>query len=102
MSRVLHLLGAFTAQHPAMTLTELSRHAGVPLSTAHRMVNQLVEWGALERDEAGYYRVGLRLWELAALAPRVHQPACLEGEIVRTINTSTGPSTIQRSAAAAK
>jgi DNA-binding IclR family transcriptional regulator len=70
VSRVLHLLGAFTAQHPAMTLTELSRHAGVPLSTAHRMVNQLVDWGALERDEAGYYRVGLRLWELAALAPR--------------------------------
>ena len=53
-----------------MTLTELSRHAKVPLSTAHRMVNQLVEWGALERDEDGYYRVGLRLWELAALAPR--------------------------------
>jgi DNA-binding IclR family transcriptional regulator len=70
VSRVLHLLGAFTVQHPAMTLTELSRHAGVPLSTAHRMVNQLVDWGALERDDAGYYRVGLRLWELAALAPR--------------------------------
>ena len=70
VSRVLHLLGAFTAQHPAMTLTELSRHAGVPLSTAHRMVNQLVDWGALERDGAGYYRVGLRLWELGALAPR--------------------------------
>ncbi len=70
LSRVLHLLGAFTPQRPAMTLSELSRHAGVPLSTAHRMVNQLVEWGALERDEDGYYRIGLRLWELGALAPR--------------------------------
>ncbi|NEB81298.1 IclR family transcriptional regulator, partial [Streptomyces sp. SID14478] len=27
-------------------------------------------WGALERDEAGRYHVGLRLWEIAALAPR--------------------------------
>jgi DNA-binding IclR family transcriptional regulator len=70
VSRVLHLLGAFTAQRPAMRLSELSRHAGVPLSTAHRMLNQLVDWGALERDEDGYYRIGLRLWELAALAPR--------------------------------
>ena len=70
VSRVLHLLGAFTTARPAMTLTELSRHAKVPLSTAHRMVNQLVDWGALERDEDGYYRIGLRLWELAALAPR--------------------------------
>ena len=39
VSRVLHLLGAFTTARPAMTLTELSRHAKVPLSTAHRMVN---------------------------------------------------------------
>ena len=30
----------------------------------------LTEWGALERDEAGVYHVGLRLWEVAALAPR--------------------------------
>ncbi len=70
VNRVLHLLGAFTAQRPVLTLTELSRRAGVPLSTTHRMVNQLVDWGALERDDDGLYRVGLRLWELAALAPR--------------------------------
>lgn len=69
-SRVLHLLGAFTPGRPAMTLSELARHADVPLSTAHRMVAQLVEWGALERHEDGCYRIGLRLWELAALAPR--------------------------------
>jgi DNA-binding IclR family transcriptional regulator len=70
VSRVLHMLGAFTLQRPAMTLSELSRQAGVPLSTAHRMVNELVEWGALERAEDGCYRIGLRLWELGALAPR--------------------------------
>ena len=34
------------------------------------MLGELVAWGALERDEAGCYRIGLRLWELAALAPR--------------------------------
>ena len=27
-------------------------------------------WGALERDDDGRYRIGLRLWELGALAPR--------------------------------
>jgi DNA-binding IclR family transcriptional regulator len=30
----------------------------------------LTGWGALERDASGVYHVGLRLWELAALAPR--------------------------------
>lgn len=34
------------------------------------MVNQLVTWGALERSDDGTYRIGLRLWELSALAPR--------------------------------
>jgi DNA-binding IclR family transcriptional regulator len=70
LNRVLRMLDAFTAQHPAMTLTELARRSGLPLSTAHRLVGQLVGWGALERGEDGCYRIGLRLWELAALAPR--------------------------------
>ena len=70
LTRVLHLLEAFTPQRPAMTLSELSRKADVPLSTTHRMVNQLIDWGALERSEDGYYRIGLRLWEIGALAPR--------------------------------
>jgi DNA-binding IclR family transcriptional regulator len=42
----------------------------VPLSTAHRLVAELCAWGALERDDDGRYRIGLRMWELGALAPR--------------------------------
>ena len=34
------------------------------------IVGALTAWGALERDAEGLYHVGLRLWELAALAPR--------------------------------
>jgi DNA-binding IclR family transcriptional regulator len=70
LTRGLALLGAFGPARPAMTLSQLARHAGMPLSTAHRLLGELVEWGALERDEAGSYRIGLRLWELGALAPR--------------------------------
>src|SRR5690606_15278070 len=53
-----------------MTLSQMARHAGLPLSTAHRLLAELVAWGALERDDTGAYHVGLRLWELGALAPR--------------------------------
>ncbi len=42
----------------------------MPLSTAHRLVAELCAWGGLERDGDGRYRIGLRLWELGALAPR--------------------------------
>src|SRR6185369_16122290 len=43
---------------------------GLPAATAHRLLREFCEWGALGRDEAGVYRVGLRLWELGSLAPR--------------------------------
>lgn len=70
LARGLRLLGAFTERRTTMTLSELARHSGLPLSTAHRLLADLVEWGAVERTDSGCYRVGLRLWELGSLAPR--------------------------------
>jgi DNA-binding IclR family transcriptional regulator len=69
-SKALGILAAFSAQNPRLTLSEIGRRTGLPLTTAHRLVGELVEWGALERDESGRYRIGLRLWEVASLAPR--------------------------------
>jgi DNA-binding IclR family transcriptional regulator len=68
--RLLDVLGAFGRAHPALTLTQIARRAGLTLPTAHRLVGALTGWGALERTEDGRYQVGLRLWEVAALAPR--------------------------------
>ncbi|MFI9766798.1 IclR family transcriptional regulator [Streptomyces sp. NPDC052415] len=68
--RLLSVLAAFDHEHPALSLTDISRRAGLSLTTAHRLVGALTEWGALERDPGGVYHVGLRLWEIAALAPR--------------------------------
>jgi DNA-binding IclR family transcriptional regulator len=69
-SKVLALLAAFTPQTPTLALSELARRAGVSLPTAHRRAMELVEWGALERDANGKFHIGLRLWEVASLAPR--------------------------------
>lgn len=69
VGRVLGLLGAFSTQRPVLTLSELSRRADLPLSTTHRLVRELTERGALERDPSGGYRIGLWLWEVASLAP---------------------------------
>jgi len=69
-ARVLDVLGAFSDAAPALTLTEISRRTGLPLTTTHRLVGELAGWGALERAESGEYRIGLRLWEVGALAPR--------------------------------
>jgi DNA-binding IclR family transcriptional regulator len=67
---VLAVLGAFTRDRSALGLSEIARAVDVPLSTAHRLVGELCAWGGLERGDDGRYRVGLRVWELGALAPR--------------------------------
>ncbi|MEU6641058.1 IclR family transcriptional regulator [Saccharomonospora sp. NPDC046836] len=69
-SKVLAMLEAFTPATPDLSLSELARRAGVSLPTAHRRAAELVAWGALERGADGRYRIGLRLWEVASLAPR--------------------------------
>jgi hypothetical protein len=68
--RAMRVLAAFSAEHPDPSLSEISRRARVPLTTAHRLVGELSAWGALERDARGHSRIGLRLWEVASLAPR--------------------------------
>jgi DNA-binding IclR family transcriptional regulator len=68
-SRALALLGAFDEQHRRLSLTELADRAGLPVPTAHRLVAELVAWGALRRADDGAYVVGRRLWDLGMLAP---------------------------------
>lgn len=70
VDRALSIIGTFRHDRARQTLSEISRHADLPLATTYRMVNSLADWGALERDDEGRYHVGLRLWEVASLAPR--------------------------------
>jgi DNA-binding IclR family transcriptional regulator len=49
-----------------VTLRELARRTGLPLSTVHRAVAPLLAWGGLERVPGGV-RPGLRLFELGQL-----------------------------------
>lgn len=68
--RALAVLDCFSASSPALTLSEIARALGQPVSSTHRQVRELAEWGALERDEQRRYRIGLHLWEVGSLAPR--------------------------------
>ena len=68
-SRALSLLGAFDHRHRMLTLTELAGRAQMPLPTAHRLVGELVEWGAMTRLADGRYAIGRRLWDVGLLAP---------------------------------
>ncbi|WP_205529026.1 IclR family transcriptional regulator [Microbacterium halotolerans] len=68
--RVLSVLDVFDQEHLVLTLSEISRRAGLSLSTTHRLVGELKEWGALDRRDDGKYTIGLRVLELGSLEPQ--------------------------------
>ncbi|MFJ4175221.1 IclR family transcriptional regulator [Microbacterium sp. NPDC089696] len=68
LSRALSLLDAFSVESPEFSIRELSRRSGVPRSTTHRLVDELIKWGALERGADGV-RLGVKLFELGSRAP---------------------------------
>ncbi|QAY59312.1 IclR family transcriptional regulator [Microbacterium protaetiae] len=76
--RLLRVLETFTPTRTVQTASQIGRRAGLPSSTAHRFIGELIETGLLERDEDHRIRVGMRLWELAtrsSAALRLRQAA---------------------------
>ncbi|MEU0562009.1 IclR family transcriptional regulator [Dactylosporangium sp. NPDC006015] len=72
IERAFALLGAFDADHRSLPLADLARRSGLPRSSALRLARALVDVGVLERLADGRFVVGLRLLEIASLAPRGH------------------------------
>src|SRR5918911_4877807 len=68
-SRALAVLGAFDTGAPRLSLSEIAERSGMPLTTVHRLLGELTDWGALQRRPDGRYEIGRRLWDLGLLAP---------------------------------
>lgn len=66
--RGLSLLELFSVSQPELSISEMARRSGIPKSTTHRLVNDLVAAGFLERGPSGMH-LGLRLFELGHLVP---------------------------------
>jgi DNA-binding IclR family transcriptional regulator len=64
-SKVLAILEVFEKSRGPLSLTEICEMSGLPLSTVHRLLNELTDWGLLSRGANGRYQLGIRLWELA-------------------------------------
>ncbi|GAA4627867.1 IclR family transcriptional regulator [Actinoallomurus vinaceus] len=63
------ILEAFTAEDDALSLAELVRRSGVAKASVHRLAQELLAWGVLERSGTRY-RLGLRLFEIGQRVPR--------------------------------
>jgi DNA-binding IclR family transcriptional regulator len=67
VARVVRVLEAFTPDDPALSVTEIARRSGLPVTTASRLIAELAAHGLLARRD-GAVRVGVRMWELAQRA----------------------------------
>lgn len=70
LARQLRILDAFDVSTAFLSLSEIAQRSGLPMTTTHRLVAELVEERMLERLPDRSYQLGLRLWELAARTPR--------------------------------
>jgi DNA-binding IclR family transcriptional regulator len=90
VDRVFRVLGAFSAATPDLSLVRISEAAALPLSTTLRLCRQLLRVGALERRRDGSYVVGIRMLEIAALAPRGHGLRTLALPYMEDLHRATG------------
>lgn len=69
IQRVARIIAAFDEAHPRLTISQISRRAEVPESTAHRIVADLVTEGLLSRH-GSEIQIGNRLWaHVSRLSP---------------------------------
>jgi DNA-binding IclR family transcriptional regulator len=69
LAKVRLILEAFPPDAECLSLSQLTRRTGLSKATVHRLSQELVSWGALERAGLGY-RLGMRLFELGQKVPR--------------------------------
>lgn len=91
VARVSAVLGAFDERHPGLRVSEISRRAGLPMSTTSRLVAELVDYGLLERDGSAL-RIGARLSEFGELAARQRGLRAIALPFMADLREATGQS----------
>lgn len=67
VAKALHVLQAFSYDHPVLGVSELSRKLGMGKSSVHRILSTLAEQGFVVKTPDDRYRLGLKLHELGQL-----------------------------------
>lgn len=90
LKRAVRVLEAFDPGVRDLSVSEISRISGLPLSTAHKLVTELSELGLLEKLPSRRYRVGLYLWELAVRTPGALGVREIALPVLRTVLAELG------------
>lgn len=66
VDRALTILECFATADDPLSLAQIARETGLYKSTILRLLNSLIRFGYLERDEHGQYRLASTVWRLGA------------------------------------
>jgi DNA-binding IclR family transcriptional regulator len=69
LGKVRLILDAFGPDDEHLSLTEITRRSGVAKASVHRLAQELLQWGLLERRGSDYW-LGMRLFEIGQRVPR--------------------------------
>lgn len=91
LARGLSLLSALGDHPEGVSVTELARQVGLPVSTTHRLLATEIELGFVSMDASTKtYRLGVRLFELANRVTGVMDLATIARPIMRELSRRTG------------
>lgn len=89
-AKALAVLGTFDAAHSRRSLTEIAAATGLPLSTTHRLIAELVEWEGLTRGADGRYEIGRRIWALGSLSAVSRELRAIALPFMQDLSATTG------------
>lgn len=89
LRRALSLLDAFSTETRELTIRELALRSGIARSTTHRLAQELVAWGALDRTPRGL-RLGTKLFELGTMTPDHTALRDVAVPYLHTLHAATG------------
>lgn len=89
-SKALAVLGTFDPAHSRRTLTEIAAATGLPLSTTHRLIAELVAWEGLTRGADGRYEIGRRIWVLGSLSAVSRELRAIALPFMQDLSATTG------------
>lgn len=70
LERATRVLSSFDQSRRFQTLADVCRSTELPLTTAHRIVSELVILGLVEKNEEGLLSIGTELWRIGLCAPK--------------------------------
>jgi DNA-binding IclR family transcriptional regulator len=89
VERMTLVLAAFDAATPRLTLAELAQRTGLPRSTTHRILEQLIALRWLEHSGQSYV-LGMRALELGGLAVAHHELRQVAAPLLAEVAQRTG------------